>query len=101
MALSFPVTPEKARDLERRMAVLGLAEGHLDEQFVKASGKGGQHVNKNNTCVVLTHKATGIQVKVQDSRSQALNRFLARRRLVERLEGLARKARPDTPPGNP
>lgn len=84
--ISFPVSPEKQRDLENRMAKLGIREEDLDEHFVRSSGRGGQKLNKASTCVVLHHRPTGVRLKVQESRSQGLNRYWARRRLVERLE---------------
>lgn len=83
----FPVRPEKQKDLEERMARLGIREEDLEEQFVRSSGRGGQKVNKTSSCVSLHHKPTGLVLKCQQSRSQALNRFVARRRLVEKLEG--------------
>lgn len=68
------------------MSALGIREGDLVESFVRSGGAGGQHVNKASTCVQLLHRPTGILVKCQEDRSQAVNRFLARRRLVERYE---------------
>ncbi len=64
----------------------GVNENDLTERFIKSSGRGGQHVNKVSTCVYLKHNPTGIEVKCSRERSQALNRFLARRRLVEKIE---------------
>jgi protein subunit release factor B len=86
----FPVTPEKTQTLAARMAALGIREDELDEQFVRSGGKGGQNVNKVATCVVLRHRPTGVAVKCQQERSQALNRFLARRELVRKLEARVR-----------
>jgi protein subunit release factor B len=85
---TFPVSEGKARDLASRMAALGLKDSDLDESFVRSQGAGGQHVNKVSTCVVLRHRASGVEVRCQRERSQALNRFLARRLLVERLEAM-------------
>ncbi len=68
------------------MRTLGIREDDLDEQFVRSSGPGGQNVNKVATCVVLTHRPSGITVRCQASRAQGLNRFLARKRLVEKLD---------------
>jgi protein subunit release factor B len=82
---SAPVSPAKQKDLERRMAILGVREEDLEESFIRASGPGGQKVNKTSSCVVLKHKPTGLVIKCMESRSRELNRFLARRRLVDRI----------------
>ena len=85
MSVLFNVTPEKETALRRRMEELGIREADLTERFVKGSGKGGQKINKTSSCVHLLHGPSGIEVKCQRGRSQALNRFLARRSLCERL----------------
>lgn len=83
--LTFSVSEEKNRWLRERMAALGIREEDLEERFVRSSGKGGQHVNKTSTCVWLRHIPTGIEVKCMAERSQSLNRFLARRELMEKI----------------
>lgn len=80
------VSPEKVNHLLARMQALGVRDKDIDEQFVRSSGAGGQKVNKTSTCVVLHHRPTGIRVKCQQERSQALNRFLARRILLDKIE---------------
>lgn len=82
----FNISPEKEAALKARMDELGIAEGDLRETFVRSSGPGGQKVNKTATCVHLVHIPTGLSVKCQQERSQALNRFLARRLLLDRIE---------------
>ena len=72
----------------KKMKQLKIKESDITESFIRSSGKGGQKVNKTSTCVYLKHKPTGIEVKCQRERSQALNRFLARRRLVSKIETL-------------
>lgn len=62
-----------------------LNETELEEIFERSSGPGGQNVNKTSTKVVLRHLPTGISVTVQDTRSQAQNRTLARKRLLKAL----------------
>ena len=68
------------------MKALGFREEDLEERFIRSGGPGGQNVNKVSTCVWLKHRPTGLEVKVQAERSQALNRFLARRLLAAKLE---------------
>ena len=84
----FNVSPEKDNALAERMLRLGVSESDLRETFVRASGPGGQNVNKVATCVHLLHTPTGLTVKCQRERSQAMNRFLARRLLLDRIERL-------------
>ncbi len=81
-----PISGTKTEALAARMAQLGVREEDLEEQFVHSSGKGGQNVNKVATCVMLTHRPSGIQVKCQRERAQALNRYYARALLCDRLE---------------
>ena len=81
-----PVSSQKEKLLQHRMQTLGIREQDLEERFVRSSGAGGQNVNKVSSCVVLYHRPSGIRVKCQQERSQALNRFLARRILVEKIE---------------
>lgn len=82
---TFAVSTEKQRLLSERMSELGVTENELRESFVRSSGKGGQHVNKTSTCVHLVHLPTGIEVKCMKDRSQSINRFLARRELLEKI----------------
>lgn len=84
--MRFPVSETKQSDLEARMAALGIAETDLIEGFIRGSGAGGQKINKTSVAVWLKHAPSGTEIRCQKSRSQALNRFLARRMLVERLE---------------
>ncbi len=85
---SFPVAPDKQEQLARRMATLGVSEADLEETFVRSGGHGGQNVNKTSTCVMLLHRPSGLQVKCQSTRQQGMNRFLARRLLLDKLEAL-------------
>jgi peptide chain release factor len=74
------------------MRELGISEADLEESFARSRGPGGQNVNKVSTAVTLRHVPSGVSVTVQDSRSQAVNRKLARERLLEAVEN-TRKAR--------
>jgi protein subunit release factor B len=83
---AFPVSPEKETQLTQRMAALGVREADIEESFVRSGGHGGQNVNKTSTCVMLLHRPTGLQVKCQATRQQGLNRFIARRLLLDKVE---------------
>ena len=74
------------------MAALGVREGDLQETFIRSGGHGGQNVNKTSTCVLLLHRPSGIQVKCQTTRQQGLNRWLARRLLLDKIEALKKGA---------
>jgi len=82
----FGVRPEKEEKLYERMRELGISEEDLKETFVRSGGSGGQNVNKTSTSVQIKHIPTGIVIKSQKGRTQGLNRFLARRILVSRIE---------------
>jgi len=82
----FPVSGDKEQRLVERMLALGVREQDIDEHFIRSSGAGGQNVNKVSSCVVLHHRPSDIRVKCQQQRSQGLNRFLARRLLLDKIE---------------
>lgn len=84
--MGFGASSEKEAALAARLAGLGVKPEDLVEKFIRAGGPGGQNVNKTSTAVYLKHVPTGIEVKMQKERSQALNRFLARRLLADKLE---------------
>lgn len=84
--VTFGVSKEKEETLRKRMDSLGIFEKDIVEKFIRSSGRGGQKVNKTSTCVYLKHLPTDIEVKCQKERSQALNRFFARRILADKVE---------------
>ena len=91
----FAVSEEKNRWLQLKMLECGVREEDLVEIFIRSSGNGGQHVNKTSSCVQLKHKPTGIQVTCMRERSQSINRFLARRELLERIEAASGLVTPE------
>src|SRR5688572_18425614 len=91
--MELNVASSEKKLLSQRMQALGVREQDIEEQFVRSSGAGGQKVNKTSSCVMLHHRPTGIRVKCQRERSQARNRFLARRILLDKIEAKLRGAK--------
>ena len=65
-----------------------LLEREVEVDVFRASGPGGQHVNKTNSALRLTHPPSGVVVVAQDSPSQHRNRDIAFERLIEKLRRL-------------
>lgn len=80
------ITGDKQEKLLERMGVLGISEADLEENFIRGSGKGGQKINKTSSCVQLVHCPSGIEIRCQQTRSQADNRYWARRELCDRIQ---------------
>lgn len=95
------ITKEKVDELAARMAKLGISEEDLVEKFILGSGPGGQKIQKTHSCVYLKHLPTGIEIKCSRDRSRAINRFVARRELCDKIasqlhgEKLARDKKAD------
>lgn len=83
----FAVSQGKQQALITRMAELGVTEADLEEQFVRSSGPGGQHLNKTSSAVKVRHIPTGLEAGCSRERSQSVNRFIARRELLEKIAG--------------
>lgn len=82
----MPVNKDKWDDLHKKMDKLKIYEEDLDERFLTGSGKGGQKINRTNNLVYIKHIPTGKEVRCQKDRSREMNRFFARRRLIEKIE---------------
>lgn len=85
--IDFGVNFKKQGDIAKKFEKYGIKESDIEEKFVRSPGKGGQNVNKVSTTVYLKHLPSGMEVKCHKERTQGLNRFLARRLLVEKIEG--------------
>ena len=81
----FSVSPQKQQALLARMAELQIREEDIEERFVRSSGRGGQHLNKTSSAAQVRHLPTGVEARCGRERSQSLNRFLARRELLEKI----------------
>ncbi len=101
--MNFPelsdITPAKVAALKERIARLKLDLRQIDEQFVKGGGHGGQKINKTSNAVQLRYPALGLVVKCQRERKRSLNRFLALRTLVDKIEDKLRRAETAGPAG--
>jgi len=86
--ITYNVSEKKEKALLDKMERLGIYEKDIVEKFVRSSGKGGQNVNKTSTCVYLKHIPTKIEVKCQKERFQSLNRYIARKILVDKIEAM-------------
>ncbi len=82
------ISPEKQKALQAALLRLEIRQEDVIERFIRSGGAGGQKINKTSTAVYLKHIPTGLEVKMQKERSQALNRFLAWRLLTEKVEEL-------------
>jgi protein subunit release factor B len=80
------------RDIDARLAALGMRSSDVEERFVLGSGHGGQKLQKTSSCVCLRHRPTGVEVRCQRERSQVANREQAWTELCGKLEERKRAA---------
>ena len=80
------ITPAKVAALRARIARLGIDLRLVEEQFTRGGGKGGQKINKTSNAVLLKYPPLELIVRCQRERKRSLNRFLALRELVDRIE---------------
>lgn len=83
---SFDVSPGKVEALLARMKRLGVDPAAIEESFINGGGKGGQKINKTANCVQLRYAPLALVVRCQRERRRTVNRFLALRELVDRVE---------------
>lgn len=87
-----PVTPAKFQDLKDRIKQLGLDLKLVEESFTRGGGKGGQKINKTSNVVILKYPPLNLVVRCQRERQRSINRFIALRELVSRIEKRMRSA---------
>jgi protein subunit release factor B len=79
--------------IEERLRALGVRVADVEEKFVRGTGPGGQKINKTSRTVWLRHGPTGVEVRCQRERSQAVNREVAWAELCAKLEARTRVAK--------
>src|SRR5687768_867453 len=82
----FDISPAKVAALLARMKALAIDAAVIEEQFVRGGGPGGTKINKTCNCVVLRYPPLDLGVRCQRDRRRSVNRFLALRELVDRIE---------------
>ncbi len=80
------ITPAKVQALKTRIQNLGISLDLIEEKFIHGSGKGGQKINKTSNTVMLKYPKLKIVIKCQKERKRSVNRFLALRELIDRIE---------------
>jgi protein subunit release factor B len=77
---------ELPQKYQQKALKLGIEPSDISEQLVRGGGKGGQKINKTNSCVVLKHGPTGMIVRCQKHREQSANRITAYKLLINKVQ---------------
>jgi len=87
------LTDAKYKEILDLISKLGVSLSDIDEKFAKGGGHGGQKINKSSNTVQLKHVPTGTIVRYQQYRELGMNRIMALRTLLEKLNPDSKKAR--------
>ena len=87
------LTDKKYNEIKKMIDDLGVSLADIEEKFICGGGSGGQKVNKASNAVQLKHITTGTIVKYQKHRERAMNRILALRELLEKMNPNSKKAK--------
>ena len=90
---SFPESTASETDFEDPESIFYINPADVRQETMRARGAGGQHVNKTESAIRLTHIPTGTTVSMQDSRSQVRNRAAAWQLLRSRIAQQRREER--------
>lgn len=80
------ISQSKIEELKTRIERLNINLKDVEEKFIRGSGKGGQKKNKTSNCVRLYYPKLSLEVRMQEERKQSINRFLALRELIDKIE---------------
>ena len=79
--------------LRAKFVSLRVHPEEVEERFVRGTGAGGQKINKTSSTVWLQHRPSGVEVRCQRERSQAMNRLTAWTELADKLEWRRQEAK--------
>ncbi len=87
------LTDKKYQQILNLIDELEVNLDDIEEKFIRGGGRGGQKINKSANAVQLRHLPTGTNVKYQKHRARAMNRILALRELLEKLNPDSKKSK--------
>ncbi|MBN2087676.1 peptide chain release factor-like protein [Candidatus Peregrinibacteria bacterium] len=85
------LTDKKYQEIISLIDKLGINLSDIEEKFIHGGGRGGQKINKSTSAVQLKHLPTGTLIKYQKHRERAMNRVLALRELLDKLNPESKK----------